>query len=47
MNASNHEINTAFRALCLKHHPDKGGRSEDFHIVQVNMAVIKAAKGDL
>jgi hypothetical protein len=45
--ASNNEINTAFRKLCLKHHPDKGGKSEDFYLVQVNMGVIKAARGEL
>nr|XP_012562326.2 uncharacterized protein LOC105847351 [Hydra vulgaris] len=45
--ASNHEINTAYRKMCLLHHPDKGGNSKDFHYVQVNMAIIKAAKGDL
>jgi hypothetical protein len=45
--ASNNKINTAYRKLCLKHHPDKGGKPEDFHFVQVNMGVIKAAKGEL
>ena len=46
-NASNHEINTAYRRMCLRHHPDKGGTDQDFHFVQVNMAVIKASKGEL
>ena len=45
--ASNDEINTAYRKLCLKHHPDKGGKPEDFHFVQVNMGVIKVARGEL
>ena len=44
--ASNNEINKAFRQMCLKHHPDKGGNEEDFHFVQYNMAVIKAARGE-
>jgi hypothetical protein len=47
MTASNNEINTAFRKLCLKHHPDKGGKSEDFLLVQVHMGVIKLARGEL
>ena len=47
MTASNSEVNTAFRRLCLKHHPDKGGRAEEFYVVQVNMATIKVARGDL
>ena len=45
--ASNNEINTVYRKLCKKHHPDKGGRAEDFHFVQYNMAVIKASRGEL
>jgi hypothetical protein len=45
MTASNNEINSAFRKLCLKHHPDKGGKSEDFLLVQINMGVIKLARG--
>lgn len=47
VNASNSEVNNAFRKLCLQHHPDKGGNAEDFLTLQVNMAVIKAARGDL
>ena len=47
MNASNDEINSSYRKLCLQHHPDKGGNTGDFHFVQVNMAVIKAARGQL
>ncbi|XP_072398105.1 uncharacterized protein [Diabrotica undecimpunctata] len=45
--ASNHQINTAYRQKCLEYHPDKGGSSEMFHKVQMEMAVIKAAKGEL
>ncbi|XP_018914281.2 uncharacterized protein [Bemisia tabaci] len=45
--ASNHEINTAYRQLCLKHHPDKGGNAEEFHVVQVNMAVIAASRDEI
>jgi len=47
MNSSNSEINASFRALCLKHHPDKGGSTEEFHFVQTNMAIIKAHQNDL
>ena len=47
MTSSNHDINTAFHRLCLRHHPDKGGRAEDFHMVQLSMGVIKAARGEL
>jgi hypothetical protein len=45
MTASNYEINNAYRKLCLKHHPDKGGKSEDFLLVQIKMGVIKLARG--
>uniref|UniRef100_A0A6P7HIM7 Uncharacterized protein LOC114349335 n=1 Tax=Diabrotica virgifera virgifera TaxID=50390 RepID=A0A6P7HIM7_DIAVI len=45
--ASNHQINTAYRQKCLEYHPDKGGSEEKFHKVQMEMAVIKAAKGEL
>jgi hypothetical protein len=45
--ASNNEVNTAYRKLCLKHHPDKGGKVEDFYSIQVYMGVIKAARGEL
>ncbi|CAB4037675.1 Hypothetical predicted protein, partial [Paramuricea clavata] len=43
---SNAEINTAFRKLCLKHHPDKGGNEADFFIVQCNMGIIRQARGE-
>ncbi|XP_056630667.1 uncharacterized protein LOC130441140 [Diorhabda sublineata] len=46
-NSSNIEINTAYREKCLQHHPDKGGKADDFHKVQIHMATIKAAKGQL
>ena len=46
MTASNAEVNTAFRKLCLKHHPDKGGRKEDFLSLQFHMSIIKEARGD-
>ncbi len=45
MTASNAEVNTAFRKLCLKHHPDKGGKQDDFFILQCNMGTIKLARG--
>jgi len=41
MSPSNNEINEAYRALCLKHHPDKGGRTEDFQCVQIQLAIIR------
>lgn len=44
MRASNAEINTAFRQLCLKHHPDKGGSAEQFHKLQVCMGVIRVSR---
>ena len=46
MTASNAEINTAFRKLCLKHHPDKGGNRDDFFILQCNMGTIKVARNE-
>jgi DnaJ domain len=42
--ATNSEINTEFRRLCLKHHPDKGGDVEDFHKLQYAMQVIKMSR---
>ncbi|CAB4040604.1 Hypothetical predicted protein, partial [Paramuricea clavata] len=42
--ASNAEVNTAFRKLALKHHPDRGGNEENFLTLQLNMAVIKEAR---
>ncbi|CAB3985279.1 Hypothetical predicted protein [Paramuricea clavata] len=46
MTASNAEVNTAFRKLCLQHHPDKGGNKEEFFKLQCNMAIIKQARED-
>ena len=46
MTASNAEVNTAFRKLCLQHHPDKGGNQEEFHILQRKMGIIKQARGE-
>ena len=46
MTASNHDINTAFRKLCLKYHPDKGGNIDEFLKLQFHMTVIKGARGD-
>ena len=45
--ASNAEVNTAFRKLCLKHHPDKGGSADEFFILQNSMAVIRLARGEM
>ena len=46
MTASNAKINTAFRKLCLKHHPDKGGKKEDFLLLQFNTEIIREARGE-
>jgi hypothetical protein len=42
---SNSEINERYRALALQYHPDKGGKVEDFHKLQVSVAIIKQARG--
>jgi hypothetical protein len=44
---SNEKINSSFRQLALKYHPDKGGSYEDWHKLQVSMAVIKLSKGEI
>ena len=46
MTASNAEINSAFRRLCLKHHRDKGGNRDDFFILQCNMGTIRLARNE-
>ena len=46
MNASNIEVNRAFRSLCLIHHPDRGGDKEEFFILQCHMSVIRQARGE-
>ena len=46
MTASNAKVNTSFRKLCLQHHPDKGGQTEEFFILQAHMAIIKASRED-
>ncbi|XP_065683093.1 uncharacterized protein LOC136095992 [Hydra vulgaris] len=46
-NASQEDIKAAYRKMVLIHHPDKGGKAENFYYVQINMAVIKAARGEL
>jgi hypothetical protein len=43
---SNGEINTRYRTLALKYHPDKGGNAEDFHKLQISVAIIKQARGE-
>ena len=42
---SNDEVNKKYRALALQYHPDKGGRAEDFHTLQISVAIIKQARG--
>ncbi|CAL8124584.1 unnamed protein product [Orchesella dallaii] len=44
--ASNNEVNKQFHRLALICHPDKGGRKEDFHLLQFHMANIKLARGE-
>eukprot|EP00112_Aurelia_sp_Birch-Aquarium-sp1_P025354 Seg84.1 transcript_id=Seg84.1/GoldUCD/mRNA.D3Y31 product="DnaJ protein" protein_id=Seg84.1/GoldUCD/D3Y31 len=46
MSSSNGEVNKAFRQLCLKHHPDKGGDTDEFVVLQCHMAVIRQARGE-
>jgi hypothetical protein len=46
MTASNAKVNTAFRKLCLQHHPDKGGNPDNFFILQCNMGIIRLARGE-
>jgi hypothetical protein len=45
--ASNDEINSSFRQLALKCHPDKGGSYDDWHKLQVAMTIIKLSKGEI
>ena len=33
--ASNNEINSKYKGLCLRYHPDRGGRTEDFQKIQI------------
>ena len=44
---SNSGVNTAYRQMCLRHHPDKGGKREEFFEVQVHMASIKMSRGEM
>ena len=44
--ASNSEVNKAYHKLCLQHHPDKGGDTNEFFVLQVHMAVIRQARGE-
>jgi len=41
MSPTNNQINEAYRMMCLKHHPDKGGRTEDFQCVQIQLSIIR------
>ena len=38
--ASKKKINIAYRKLALKHDPGRGGKAEDFYILQVSMEII-------
>ena len=44
--ASNSDINSKYRHLSLKYHPDKGGKRDDWTRLQYSMAVIKEARGE-
>ncbi|CAF2855688.1 unnamed protein product [Rotaria sp. Silwood2] len=44
---SNDEINGRYRTLALRYHPDKGGNAEDFHKLQISVAIIKQARGQV
>uniref|UniRef100_A0A914C550 J domain-containing protein n=1 Tax=Acrobeloides nanus TaxID=290746 RepID=A0A914C550_9BILA len=44
--ASSDAINAAYKKLCLKYHPDKGGNPEDFTKLQSCMAIIKVSHGE-
>lgn len=44
---SNSELNSAFRRKCLEHHPDKGGKKEDFMMVQCHFGSIKMERNEL
>ncbi|CAF1459719.1 unnamed protein product [Adineta steineri] len=45
-NCSNSEINSAYKRLALKHHPDKGGDPEEFIKLKAQVGLIKTARGD-
>ena len=39
--ASELDINRAYRRLCLRHHPDRGGDVEEYVLLQSHMQVIR------
>lgn len=45
--ASNNEINSSFRRLALRYHPDKGGNREDWCKLQSYMGIMKVSKGEI
>eukprot|EP00794_Sanderia_malayensis_P004974 gene4974-5622_t len=45
--APNCEVNAAFHKLCRLHHPDKGGRKEEFIILQCHMSAIRQQRGEI
>lgn len=45
-NGTNDVVNTAFRKLCRKHHPDKGGNVKEFYVLQQHMQIIKESRLD-
>ena len=44
--ASNSEINSRYRKLSLKYHPDKGGNGDDWTRLLYSLAVIREARGE-
>lgn len=45
-NASNSDINSNFRHLALKYHPDKGGDAKKWTQLQYSMAIIREVRGE-
>ena len=45
--ANNKDVNDAYKRLCLKHHPDKGGSHDEFAKLQSYMGIIKIHRGEV
>lgn len=43
-NSSNDAINSKYRELALKFHPDKGGKRDDWEKLQIALAIIKVSR---